>query len=146
MEFPLYNCPGAITVGGFIPIEKPDGELFYRLETSFHRLEIMVSPQHVADLLADEFVEFGKSGRVYNKQVTVDALANESSLGSMIVPKVTDFSITSLSSNVVLVTYRSVRALPDGIRSSETLRSSIWKLASGRWQMVFHQGTPVRHE
>jgi len=47
--------------------------------------------------LADEFVEFGKSGRVYDKQVTIDALAGESVSGASIVPQVTDFSVVGRS-------------------------------------------------
>lgn len=86
-------------------------------------------------------MEFGKSGRVYDKQVTIDALAGESVSGASIVPQVTDFSVVALSNEVVLVRYRSVRTtVSDARRRFETLRSSIWKLDSGRWQMVFHQG------
>lgn len=125
---------------------KPDADLFYRLETSLHRPDTRMSPQQVSDLLADEFFEFGKSGRVYNKQITVDALASEGSSGTTIVPQVADFSVTSLSSDVVLVTYRSIRVADETSKSFETLRSSIWKLSSGRWQMVFHQGTPIPQE
>ncbi len=125
---------------------KPDADLFYRLETSLHRPDTRMSPQQVSDLLADEFFEFGKSGRVYNKQITVDALASEGSSGTTIVPQVADFSVTSLSSDVVLVTYRSIRVADETSKSFETLRSSIWKLGSGRWQMVFHQGTPIPQE
>ncbi|WP_454746430.1 nuclear transport factor 2 family protein [Ciceribacter selenitireducens] len=125
---------------------KPDTDLFYCLETSLHRPEVRTSPQQTADLLADEFVEFGKSGRVYNKEVTIDALASEGSSGSSVVPQVADFSVAALSNDVVLVRYRSVRAAPDAHKTLETLRSSIWKFNSGRWQMVFHQGTPIPHE
>jgi len=123
-----------------------DTDLFYCLETSLHRPEVRTSPQQTADLLADEFVEFGKSGRVYNKEVTIDALASEGSSGSSVVPQVADFSVTALSNDVVLVRYRSVRAAPDAQKTFETLRSSIWKLNASRWQMVFHQGTPIPHE
>lgn len=125
---------------------EPDADLFYRLETSLHRPQTRMSPQQVSDLLADGFVEFGKSGQVYNKQITVDALSNEAFSGTMIVPQVADFSVTSLSSDVVLVTYRSVRVVDDSPGISETLRSSIWKRGGGRWKMVFHQGTPIPQE
>ena len=125
-------------------LKEPDVDLFYHLETSLHRPEVRTSALHVAELLTDEFVEFGKSGRVYDRQVTIDALAGESVSGASIVPQVTDFSVVALSNEVVLVRYRSVRTtVSDARRRFETLRSSIWKLDSGRWQMVFHQGTPV---
>jgi hypothetical protein len=125
---------------------EPDADLFFRLETNLHRLETRMSPQQVSDLLADEFLEYGKSGRVFNKQSTVDALAGEGKSASDSVPQVADFSATSLSGDVVLVTYRSVRVADEATMSAETLRSSIWKRRSGRWQMVFHQGTPVPYD
>ena len=77
-------------------IKEPDVDLFYHLETSLHRPEVRTSALHVAELLTDEFVEFGKSGRVYDRQVTIDALSGESVSGASIVPQVTD-SLWSLS-------------------------------------------------
>lgn len=142
----MYHRAVTTMVGAFMSFTEPDADLFYSLETSLHRPDTRMSPQQVSDLLADEFFEFGKSGRVYNKQITVDALASEGSSGSSIVPQVADFSVTSLSSDVVLVTYRSIRVADEASRNFETLRSSIWKLGSGRWQMVFHQGTPIPQE
>ena len=54
-----------------------------------------------------------------------------------------DFEAKSLASGVILATYRAVKHESDG-RRSYSLRSSIWKLIDGRWQMIFHQGTPTR--
>lgn len=48
-----------------------------------------------------------------------------------------NFEINPLSENVVLATYR----VYDRTREHHTLRSSIWKLIDGKWQMFFHQGT-----
>ena len=49
-----------------------------------------------------------------------------------------DFKVSRLAPDVMLVTYRTTTQDMIGSR----LRSSIWKLISGHWQMVFHQGTP----
>ena len=53
-----------------------------------------------------------------------------------------DFNTSVLAPGAVLVTYRTVRqgAVPDE-QPIHSLRSSIWKLIDGRWQMLFHQGT-----
>ncbi|NWJ26108.1 DUF4440 domain-containing protein [Rhizobium sp. RM] len=120
-----------------------DIEMFFSLETSLHRPKVRSSPQAVSDLLADDFVEFGKSGRVYDKQITIEALAQEE--GSVSTPplEVADFTAKPLSEDVVLVTYKSIRPLAQDQQSNEALRSSIWKRIDGRWQMIFHQGTPV---
>ena len=55
-----------------------------------------------------------------------------------------DFTTRLLSESVVLVTYRSV--LRDPVRGKEwhALRSSVWKRIDGRWQIIFHQGTPTQ--
>jgi hypothetical protein len=52
-------------------------------------------------------------------------------------------NIRSAIEEVVLVTYRSVSRDPVSGKERHALRSSIWKLIDGRWQMTFHQGTPT---
>jgi hypothetical protein len=54
-----------------------------------------------------------------------------------------DGSRTSvLAPGVVLATYRLAWSEGGYEAPKQSLRSSIWKLIEGRWQMVFHQGTP----
>src|SRR5438309_1447661 len=96
--------------------------------------EVRGSSERVADLLADDFVEFGSAGEVFDKKQIVEALRNE--VGTK--RSLSQFASTMLSDNIALVTYRAVRA---GEPPVTTLRSSIWRLRNGRWQMVFHQGT-----
>jgi len=48
-------------------------EMFLALETSLHRKEIRNSLARVSELIADDFVEFGKSGAVYRKEDTLNA-------------------------------------------------------------------------
>jgi hypothetical protein len=106
-------------------------ELIRGLEEQLLRPEVRTSPERVAALLADEFIEIGSSGRVYNKQQIIDLLRREQWRG----PQATlrDFSARWLSVDLMLATYNIVE--------SQTIRSSIWKWTDGRWQMVFHQGT-----
>jgi len=47
-----------------------------------------------------------------------------------------------IDSSTMLVRYRSVRTGEDGT-TVEALRSSLWVLWQGRWQILFHQGTRV---
>jgi hypothetical protein len=47
-----------------------------------------------------------------------------------------------LAPEVALVTYRSQKTRPGGT-TQRANRSSIWKKMDGRWQMIFHQGTPL---
>jgi hypothetical protein len=112
-----------------------------KLETDLHKREVRSSTRALSELLADEFVEFGSSGRIFDKSAIIDALADEA--GDLQV-SVEDFVVRELAPDVALVTY--VVAKPFGhpaalIRTS--LRSSIWRVKDARWQMIFHQGTRI---
>jgi hypothetical protein len=84
-------------------------------------------------LLADSFVEFGKSGGVYTKSEIIAELASEQPADV----KAVDFVVTAVTPQVALATYRTIAAI-GGAR-----RSSLWVDGPGGWRMVFHQGTPA---
>ncbi len=88
----------------------------------------------LVDSLADEFIEFGTSGRAYSKQDLVEALKAESP-SRLTTSHVRVFSVAE---NVVLVAYMIEQ---HGAPPRHTLRSSLWERRHGTWQMVFHQGT-----
>jgi len=91
----------------------------------------------VAELLAEEFTEFGASGRVWTRKAILDLLATE----EYTPPVVEKFSCRELAEDVALATYRAVRADAATGARAVTLRSSVWVRQSGAWRMVFHQGT-----
>lgn len=88
----------------------------------------------VSELLADEFVEFGSSGRTFDKNQIIATLTEE------IPTQVTlsEFRMQLLSENIALVTYRTHRHTEPPVYA---LRSSIWKFADDQWRVIFHQGT-----
>ncbi|UYB50055.1 DUF4440 domain-containing protein (plasmid) [Lysinibacillus capsici] len=90
------------------------------------------------ELLAEDFREFGSSGNSYDKKVQLE-VAKSKTTTNFIKFTVTDFNIKLLASDVVLATYRTFRHND----SKYALRSSIWKINKGKWQMIFHQGTPT---
>jgi len=100
---------------------------------------IRKSAEEVAALLDDEFVEFGSSGRIFDKQQVVEGLQAESPVRLSL----TDFKAVLLAPDVALATYRAIRYGDSGEPPIHSLRSSVWKLIEGRWSMVFHQGTPA---
>jgi hypothetical protein len=115
-------------------------DLFRDLEEKLLRPQTRNSPDEVAALLHPDFFEFGQSGIVWSRQQIIDRLAQERSIeGSL-----TDLSVRSLAADLALVTYRAVGRDPAGGNEWHSLRSSVWKLTDGRWQMIFHQGTPTR--
>ncbi|PLR66983.1 nuclear transport factor 2 family protein [Bacillus sp. UMB0893] len=95
--------------------------------------------QELNDLLANDFLEFGSSGNSYDKKAQLYAVSNRTTTNNSIQFTVTDFNIKLLASYVLLATYRTYRHND----SKLALRSSIWKLNEGKWQMIFHQGTPT---
>ena len=115
-----------------------DDAFFRELEESLFRPEIRSSPSAVDRLLADEFVEFGSSGRAYGKRDVVEGLQNEPPVQATLA----DLHVLPLAGDVVLLTYRSIRHDTSGKR--QFLRSSIWKKVDDQWRMVFHQGTPAQ--
>ena len=104
-----------------------------RLEESLLDPDIRKSTQLV-ELLADEFVEFGSSGRVYAKDDLVALLQAE----SPVVQTTSDFQLTTLAPDVALLTYKVRRHSEPVV---DTLRSSLWRRSDGKWKMVFHQAT-----
>jgi hypothetical protein len=91
----------------------------------------------VSSLLADDFREFGSSGRVFSKEEILVELANEGTNKISL----TNFQAKAMAAGVFLVTYRAVRNDTASGSFVTSLRSSIWVMREARWQMLFHQGT-----
>jgi hypothetical protein len=77
--------------------------LLIRLEKSFFDSGSRQRPESLANLLADDFVEFGKSGRKYSKSAILYALATESPAEII----ATEFQVTTLGPMAALITYRA---------------------------------------
>ena len=110
-----------------------------QLEASMTEPEIRHSPEQLGRLLADDFREFGGSGRVFNKGQIIETLQNQPPLEIWL----DEFQVTCLSPELALVTYRGHCKSLDSEKVSHSLRSSIWRKRDERWEVVFHQGTPV---
>jgi hypothetical protein len=119
-------------------MNEKDIEKFYDLETALHKKEVRNSRDKVATLIADDFLEFGKSGGTFSKQDTLDGLGKETVDLEI---NVSNFNAKELAANVVLVTYTASMLDTDNVTTVRTNRSSIWILRNNNWQMVFHQGT-----
>jgi hypothetical protein len=91
----------------------------------------------VSALLAEDFLEFGSSGRVWSRPEIIDLLDSEDYQP----PAMEDFQCNLIAEKVALVTYRTLRTNEvSGIRSG-VLRSSLWVEEAGEWRVRFHQGT-----
>jgi hypothetical protein len=112
------------------------------LEEALHRPDIRRSRQALEAHLADGFTEFGASGRAYRRDVMIELLLRKEDSTDGGELHSADYALTPISSDAVLLTYRTWRRQPDGAER-HVLRSSIWKHDGQRWQMLFHQGTPI---
>jgi hypothetical protein len=111
----------------------------FQLEESLLQPEVRHSAIELDKLLADEFVEYGSSGEMYDKQAIMAALLQEKDTYFSI----SEFQAVLLAPNTALVTYRVAKMVAGDNSVRHSLRSSIWRQKGNAWQMVFHQGTPL---
>ena len=95
------------------------------------RLLTSTSDEELRGLLADEFREFGASGKTYEKLEVIALLLKTNPR----IAELRDLRIVELCEGVVLLTYQAI------VASRSTNRSSIWRQAEGTWRLIFHQGT-----
>lgn len=79
------------------------------------------------ELIADDFVEYGASGRVYDKESIIQLIVAHADEPL----RLDGYRVRLLSETVALATYRI----------DTTLRSSVWRNDGAGWRIVFHQGT-----
>ncbi len=110
--------------------------MFLALERDI--LDPGVSHEKRATLIAADFLEFGKSGTIWNCASILEYLRSHLATPHSKV-QFFELSASELSPDVMLVTYRtSIEDQP----ASGALRSSIWVRRSKSWQIRFHQATP----
>ena len=95
-----------------------------------------------AEFLADDFMEFGGNGRIFNKADALAVMRRHIPHGFAI----EEFNVRELSPSIALVTYRVRTQGVAGTPNRLSVRSSIWVQRSGRWQVTFHQATLVAGE
>lgn len=107
-----------------------------RLEEELWREETRFDRKRMAEIIAPDFLEFGRSGRIYRRE---DSLAVSQQPIDALLP-LPNFEARLLHPDVALVTYNSAVRY-DGV-VQRARRSSIWSRTSGSWKLRFHQGTP----
>ena len=103
-------------------------------------LDRVDSPNILAELIDDEFIEIGSSSAVYDKTEVIRWLASDDQserIGS-------GFKAHRLAENIILLTSISTIKETPVAESKQAMRSSIWRLSNGQWRLIFHQGTPLK--
>lgn len=103
-----------------------------RLETALATRDGSSVVGGLAGLIADDFVEFGASGRTWTAASIRELLAGATAPEPV---EIEDFEVAELVGGVMLATFRIGGPTPSN-------RSSIWVRRAGRWSIRFHQGTP----
>ena len=110
----------------------------YDLENELQQHEVRKSTERLAELISDDFLEFGSAGLSYTKK---DVLTNLPTAGE-IKFKMMDFRINVLSEGIVQSLFKTEKVNLENGKTSYSLRSSIWRKEGDKWVMIFHQGTP----
>lgn len=109
------------------------------LETALQSQAVRADSARLAELLADEFVEFGSSGNLWTRAATLADLPEE----QFCLRSISRFQVQQLADDVAFATYHCLRHASATLPAGASWRSSLWKWRAGRWQMAFHQGTPI---
>lgn len=114
-----------------------NAEQLRQLEESLWRAESRFDRTRMSEILAPDFLEFGRSSRIYRRE---DALSVERREIPAKLP-LPNLEIRLVHPDVALVTYESDVSYWSG--RERTHRSSLWTRTPTGWQLRFHQGTPV---
>jgi hypothetical protein len=117
-------------------LSKQDRDTLERLEEELWREETRYDDRRMREVIAPDFLEFGRSGRVYRRE---DSLAVPRHPIDAVRP-LPGFSARLLHRDVAQVTYNS--AVTYGGVVQHARRSSIWSRTPTGWVLRFHQGTP----
>lgn len=112
-------------------MDKLENEI-YELECRHISPDVRTSREKLAEVLDDEFYEFGSSGGVIlRSEYDGDHPLNPDHM------ELSEFKMHQLGEEAVLTTYR----IENKTTGKNTNRSSVWKKRKDGWKLFFHQGT-----
>jgi hypothetical protein len=117
-------------------LSNTDMELLKKFEESLWRRETRFDNGYMRSILAEDFFEFGRSGKVYDLDISLSA--PDQDINATLPLK--DFAVHQITENVVLITYISEVKYDD---LEVANRSSLWLKTDAGWKLKFHQGTPA---
>ena len=117
-------------------LSQHDRAALERLEQELWREATRYDDRRMREIIAPDFLEFGRFGRVYRRE---DMLAAPRHPIEAALP-LPDFTARLLHPDVAQVTYNSAVTY-DGV-VQRARRSSIWSRTPSGWVLRFHQGTP----
>lgn len=107
----------------------------YELECRHIAPDVRTSKTKLAEVLDDEFYEFGSSGGlILRSEYDEDHPLSPDHM------ELSDFKMHQLGEEAVLTTYR----IENKTTGRNTNRSSVWKKRTDGWRLFFHQGTVAK--
>ncbi len=88
--------------------------------------------ENLEKIFHKDFFEFGKSGRIFSRDGTINYLLNSEDRNIQIL----DFAVNQIDEKTFIVHYKSKH---DG--KQMVLRTSIWIYENKEFKLYFHQGT-----
>ena len=121
-----------------MPVELSNADIatLQQLEEALWMPATRFDHSFMENLLAPDFFEYGRSGRVYNRSDCLSVVATE--LQATI--PLENLQIRRLTDDTALITYNS-EVRYNGL-TERARRSSIWTNNGSQWKIRFHQGTP----
>ena len=116
-------------------VPKEVSDKFYTLETSLFLKEYLNDKDYLEKIFHPDFMEIGKTGNIYRKKETIDALYGSDDRNI----KITGFEVRVMSLSMYRVNYVSTHE--DGTR---VYRTSIWMETLLGLVLYFHQGTIIK--
>jgi hypothetical protein len=107
-----------------------------RLEQAMWQAQTRFDPAFQARYFAPDFVEFGRSGKIYDRTLTLAQPARPIDC-QLPLPHL---AVRAIDVATALVTYDSVVRGPRSIE--HTHRASLWTRGPQGWALRFHQATP----
>jgi catechol 2,3-dioxygenase-like lactoylglutathione lyase family enzyme len=143
IEAVCHRAGQAVEAGPFdadrsLQLAENDRAELERLEESLWRAGTRFDRQRMERVIAEDFFEFGRSGRTYSRADTL-AIPRVEPEVTFPLPRL---RIRLLAPDVAQVTYDSAVAY-DGV-VEHGRRCSIWSRRGGSWVLRFHQGTPYQ--
>ena len=123
-----------------IEVLAEDREMLRKLEEELWRQETRFDVPYMKKVMSEDFIEFGRSGRIYDRS---DCLDSPSQVIDAVLP-LPDFTVRMITKNVAQVTYNSEVTYDGAVQYGR--RSSIWVRSGASWVLKFHQGTPFEKD
>ena len=116
-------------------------ELIKVLELELLQPGVIKSKERLNELIADNFLEIGASGKNYSKQDILNKLPQQPETKLAL----QDFNTIEISPDTILATYQVEKESGEKNGKSISSRSSIWQNKDGEWKIIFHQGTLLKN-